>query len=176
MISASKTLLALALTLRCLPACGQSPERKTEQTHFSMEDDGVAVPQPIPDEVLKILAQDPDVETIMESEKAERPALSWMSASRLRLANDGSEALVVVGKGPLRGANVTGFWVFTHIGKTYTLALNVAAHDLVVLPRRINGYRLIEADSETAIRLTTVTFRFQSGSYRKYKTRAQEIR
>jgi hypothetical protein len=143
----------------------QSPS--PEQTHFSAEDDGVAHPVTLPDDVLKALEKDERVRTSMESSDppVQTPPSSWFSASKVHLASQEEDDLVVLAEGELRGANVIMFWVFRKTGQGFELVLEAPAHDLEIRKRRSNGYRDIEIVAMTASEVHTVLYRFDGKRY-----------
>jgi hypothetical protein len=163
----------------CLLLHGQTPS--PEQTHFSAEDEGVKHPVPIPADVMAILRVDESVENAtayLESDGFTSSELTskLFSASKIALGSSRQEDLIVVAEGPLRGANVTTFWIFFHGGEGYTLAFKFFAHDLIVKESRSNGYRDLEMLEATAATVTDISFRFDGREYKLFSSRRQEIK
>lgn len=114
------------------------------------------------------------------SKKSERetgnPPGSWFSASEVHLDGSGETDLVVMGRGPLRGANVTTFWVFRGTLQGHVLVLTIPAHDLEITNTRWNGYRKIRTDAMTAVRSYTNLYRFDGGQYQAYKKKSTALK
>jgi hypothetical protein len=149
-----------------------------EQLRFSAEATSVKRPVPIPQDVLAILRKDEEVRDGLKDEgiPAEQIPLSWFSASAIHLSNPNRVDLVVMGQGPLRGANVITFWVFRATTRGYELVLTAPAHDLIVSNTRWKGYRDIELVSMTARQISTVLLRFDGKTYREHKSMSEPIR
>jgi hypothetical protein len=148
------------------------------QLHFSAEDEGVNHPVAIPPDVLAILKKDEMVGSAMDHEQisAEKVPLNWFSASDIHLGNSRKADLVVMAVGPLRGGNVTTFWVFRSTAHGYALVLTAPAHDLIVKSTRWNGFRDIELTSMSAVQINSVLCRFDGKKYTGYKTKSEQIR
>lgn len=148
-----------------------------EQRKFSAEDLRVKRVK-IPPEVLALLKKDETVQIMMENDELPVDKLppSWFSASAIHLSNAKRTDLVVVGVGPILGANVTTFWVFCATDHGYELVMEAPAHDLVVKNTRWKGYRDIELLSATAVQVSTVWLRFNGKQYVRYKAKSEMIR
>jgi len=159
-------------------ACGQSPGRQREQTHFSAEDENVNHPFPIPTEVLALLAKDDLVRNVLEDEKIAAANLptSWFSAAQVRLGGKGELDLIVASKGPLLEANIDPFYVFIHDSHGYKLALSISVQDLIVKRTRSHGYRDLESDGITASTITTGLFRFNGNEYKESSEKTTDIK
>jgi hypothetical protein len=150
----------------------------SEQQQFSAEDKGVQRPVSIPDDVLAILAKDKFVQRTVEYERpidGKLPA-SWFSASAIHLGGPDEIDLVILGEGPLGGANVITFWVFCATPHGYELVLTAPAHDLIVKNTRWKGYRQIEMSAETAVVFTSVLFRWDGRKYIEFREKSKQIR
>jgi len=169
-------LLAFLVTRNQATACGKAAQ-PSEQRHFSAEETGVKKPVPIPEAVLAILRKDEQVRAVLEDENipSEKIPLSWFSASAVHLSRPEQMDLVVMGVGPLRGANVITFWVFSAVARGYELVLMAPAHDLIVKDARWKGHRDIELVSLTAAEISTVLVRFDGESYKEYKARSEPL-
>jgi hypothetical protein len=150
--------------------------RPEEQTHFGMEEH-VRHPIALPEAALALVAGDPDVKSVIEDHgPAGAPLLiTWLSASYVHLDGPNERDIIVVGKGPLSGANITTFWVLRPSGTGFDMLLNVPAHDLIVKRRRSKGYRDIEAWSATAVTVSSVSFRFDGSQYKPAKRALKPI-
>jgi len=115
-----------------------------------------------------MLARDPDVKQILESERlpVEKLPTSWFLASEVHLRGSNERDLVVVGTGPVSGANVTTFWIFRPRGRRFELLLNAPAHWLEIKEARSNGYKDIELVSATAVTVSTVLCEFEGVTYK----------
>jgi len=174
-----ETAVAL-LIFSLIGSAGIAEEAKShyrEQLHFSAEGTSVRRPVPIPEDVLAILRKDDDVHDGLEHEgiAAEQIPSSWFSASAIHLNNANQVDLVVMGQGPLRGANVITFWVFRSTSHGHELVLNAPAHDLIVANTRWKGYREIELVSMTARQISTVLLRFDGKGYKEFKASSEHI-
>jgi hypothetical protein len=160
------------------PTGGQSRATHREQTDFSAEDEGVKHPVVIPEPVLAILCNDERVRNELKYEKITPDHLptSWFSAAEVHLSKPSERDLIVVAQGPLMGANVDVFWVFTRGGATYALALTIPAHDLIVEKSRSNGYRDLESMGATAATVTTVSFHYDGDHYREYSEKTEDMK
>jgi hypothetical protein len=178
-------LLIFPLSCRGIALEGNSPcsseersseQRSSEQTHFSAEDDRVEKPVAIP--VLTVLSQDNMVRAELENENipAEKLPQSWFAASAIHLTHSGEIDLIVVSVGPVRGANVTMFWVFRSTPHGHELVLTAGAHDLQVKSTFWKGYRDIELLSVTMQKLNTVLYKFNGKRYVRYKDKVEDIR
>jgi hypothetical protein len=143
------------------------PQAPHEQTDFSAEADGADHPVPVPDDVLKQLEKDDFVLPAMKDADppVQLPPSSWFSASNVHLAKPEELDLVILGEGPLTGANVIMFWVFRNTGHGYDLVLRAGGHDLHIKRHRTNGYRDIEADSVTSMKFNSKIYRFDGTRY-----------
>jgi len=170
-------LLAFLVTCNPGTTLGKAAQ-PSEQRHFSAEEDGVKKPIPIPEAVLATLKQDEHICSVLEYENisAEKIPASWFSASAIHLSRPEQTDLVVMEVGPLRGANVITFWIFSATTHGYRLVLMAPAHDLIVKNTRWKGYREIELVSMTALEISTVLVRFDGERYNKYKARSEHIR
>ena len=176
-IRLSAIFLLIAFSV-CGPGSAQVKQPiRSEQRHFSAEDTGVKKPVVIPDDVLAILAKDERVRLTVEYEKpldGKLPA-SWFSASAIHLSSPDKTDLVVVGVGPLLGANVTTFWIFSATPNGHELAMTAAAHDLIVKKTLWKGYREIEMSGETAVEITRVQYRWEGKQYVAYEETLEPI-
>jgi len=169
----------LTLLVVCSAATAQrSGSHPSEQSHFSAEVEGVDKPVTLPQDVVAILRTDEMVRSGIEDENLppEKMPLSWFSAWAIHLSNSGRVDLVVVGKPPLAGANVTTFWVFRSMPHGYELVLSAPAHDLAVMNTRSKGYRDIELISMTAVQISSILCRFDGERYTACKTKSEATR
>ena len=173
--------LAIVLLI-VLSVCGQGSAQdkqpvRSEQRHFSAEDPGVKKPVAIPDDVLAILSKDEFIRDVLEDEKtlAGKLPQTWFSASAIHLGGPDKIDLVVVGVGPLMGANVTTFWVFRATPSGHELALTAAAHDLNVMKTSWKGYREIELVSATAEQVSSVMLRWDGKQYSAYQETLEPV-
>jgi hypothetical protein len=167
-IKKAVTLLIFASMFWTVCAVSQDKMGIPEQLQFSAEDDSVKNPVAIPSDAWSILKSDPGVLEVLANRglSVDQLPASWFTASEIHLDGRNESDLVVVGKGPLQGANVTTFWVFLRQPQGLKLVLNAPAHDLIIKPTRQNGYKTIEIASATAVRLSKTTFQFDGNQYR----------
>jgi hypothetical protein len=157
------------------PSCpGVSAQRQ-----FSAEDERVKCPVTLPAKVGAALAKDPYVVDLLS--RLGLPAgtvpRSWYLASEVRLNGPGERHFVVIGNGPLLGANVTKFWIFGLNRGRVTVPLSAAvAHDLIINETSSNGYKNIELLAGTAVTVSTVLLKFKNGRYTVARSKLEEIR
>jgi hypothetical protein len=170
-------LLVFLAILSARVAEAKSPQR-SEQTAFNAEDDSVKRPVAIPQDVLAALSRDKLVKDVLENENipAEKIPASWFSASTIHLRDAREADLIVMAVGPLRGANVTMFWIFRAAATGHELLFTGEGHDLTVKNARLNGYREIETSAVIMQKLSTVSYRFEGKQYARYKDTLEEIR
>jgi hypothetical protein len=151
---------------------------QVEQVDFSAEAESVERPVSIPDDVLTVLAKDDFVRSAMEGADSRLQTLpsSWFSAARVHLDKSNAQDLVILGEGPLTGANVIRFWIFRDTGHGYELVLRAAGHDLHVKQHRSNGYRDIETASVTMMQFNSELFRFDGKRYVSQGVRTEPIK
>lgn len=175
-----KILLAWLLTSVLIVGAGAAEREKSrsqEQLHFSAEDNGVKNPVPVPEPVLAILAREEAVRNVLDNDNIPPKSVpaSWFSASLTHLSGPNEQDLIVMGTGPLRGANVIPFWVFCVAANGYELVLASPAHDLIVKKTRWRGHRDIELISITAREISTVLCRFDGKKYKQYRSKLEHI-
>jgi hypothetical protein len=148
-----------------------------EQLHFSAEDQNVKRPIILTEAALALIAKDPDVTNVLKDYGSAGAKLltTWLSASALHLDGRGERDIVVVAKGPLSGANITTFWVLRPSSSSFELLLTVPAHDLIVKMSRSKGYRDLETLAATAVRVSSVSFRFDGSKYKPSKQKLRTI-
>ncbi|MEI9974287.1 MAG: hypothetical protein WDO73_20900 [Ignavibacteriota bacterium] len=100
---------------------------------------------------------------------------SWFGASVVHLAGSRESDVVLIGKGPLEGANVTQYWVLRPTSHGWEVLLQATALGLSVKNRRLNGYRDIETAATTSAQVTTVSFRFDGHRYQPYTQSTKSI-
>jgi len=149
-----------------------------EQFVFSAEDKGVERPVAIPDEVKPILARDEYVQSLLEQKRlmVQKLPAAWFSAALVHLGGHNEESLVVMGVGPVMGADGTTFWVFCPTERGWTQALKVSTHTLVVKDLKTRGVRELEAQSATAAEVFRVSYRYDGLEYKSYKEVSEPIR
>jgi hypothetical protein len=140
---------------------------ETEQTHFSAEDLSVQKPAAIPKEIQEFLLRDDSVREVLASEDSLPTGFpsSWFLASIVHLGARNERDFVLVGQGPLLGANITRFWVFRQKISGYDEVVRESAHDLILSSNRWNGMREIELISATAVEVHAVVLRFNGALY-----------
>ena len=155
-----------------------STQARAEQMHFSAEDETVKRPVVLPDQALEVIEKDPDVAEVLKNENPPLRKIprSWLMASEIHLDGPDEKDIVVVAAGHLMGANVTTFWILRPTDHGFAVLLTAPAHDLYIKGTRSNGYRDIEMAAATAVRVSTVTFRFDGNRYTKYRQHSEDIR
>ena len=149
-----------------------------EQYLFSAEDTSVRRPVAVPEHALQLLAKEPGVLATLKAERIPeaRPPQAWFLASEVHLGGPREPDLVVIGVGPLRGANVGEFWVFERTEAGYRIVLSTSAMQLEILGSKSNGYRNIRGTRLIgATKISSVVFRFRGGKYQADKPKIEPI-
>jgi hypothetical protein len=160
----------LAFTL-CIASVAQNLDANPVHfsgMHFSAEDEGVKNAVPIPEDVWALLKQDDDVPEVLKHQNptAKSSPRTWFSAAFVHLHQAIGNDFVVQGEGPMMGANMTGFWVFSETSRGPKLVLKISAHDLLIRDTKSGGYRIIEASAVTAAtHVSTLTYKFDGDHY-----------
>ena len=163
----------LMATILATGAAAQTAKKDSvhEQSSFNAEDETVERPAALPEGVLIILRNDPGILNTLKVDKllpGQLP-LAWFLASEIHLGGHDQTDLIVMGVGPLRGANVNTFWIFRKAPQGYELILNEVAHDLRVLRTRGKGYRDIRLAAVVSQAAVTLLYRFNGHKYQLYK-------
>lgn len=177
----SLVLVACALGVACGSASAQKKHHlhpAQDQLAFSADDPGVKEPVALPDTLKPVLAADDYVQRLLEDRKltADKLPAAWFSAALVRLTDRRQNDLVVVGEGPIRGADGTTFWIFCPTLHGYAQALKVSTHTLVVKDLKTKGARELEAQSPSAGDVFSVSYRFDGQQYKSYKEVSEPIR
>jgi hypothetical protein len=157
---------------RHVPLEQREPE---EQSVFSMEDDSVLKPVPVPEGILQNLKEtDRDVKLCLEKYDLEGPPpSSWFEASQIHLGDPNEIDFVVMpavvpGLGCLIGANVAPFWIYRKTSQGFESVFDIHVHHLKILRSKWNGFREIRVYSMTVSTVTTEVFRFEGDIYHSY--------
>jgi hypothetical protein len=163
------TLVLLAVILAFAPMIDSEQQKTfaTEQVEFSAEDDGVEHPIDLPKGVIELLKKDHYILGTLEDENLTPDKLptSWFWASEIHLAGWDEKDLVIIGRCPVCGANVSVFWIFRPKSDGYEMVLFTGAHNLRILKRHSSGYKEIETNSVTMQHLWTDRWRFDGIQY-----------
>jgi len=172
-MSSPSIRLAVGLLLALCVSCG-SPAR--EQARFSAGDEKVENPISMPAGVADLLGKDPFVRTTMEQQgvAADRFPFAWFQVSEVHLAGPDERDVVVVGYGPLLGANITTFWLYRPVKDGYELLLKPSAYLLHIKESRSHDYRDIEVSSATSTMTTISTLKYDGRRYRVEKALQHE--
>ena len=100
----------------------------------------------------------------------ESPALAlfppnWVQCYPVHLGAKNETDYVVMGIGPLLGANVTSFWVYRLINEFPVLVMQAPEFAIELLKTRHNGLLDIQLSSATAVTLNEVILRFDGRRY-----------
>jgi hypothetical protein len=164
------------LSIGCSMATAQKKHSHAvkEQLVFTAVDAAVTEPALIDDSLRAVLASDEYVQRLLEEQKISPRQLpaSWFSATRVRLDNNHDDVLVI-GRGPVAGENVSPFWLFCPTSQGYALALNVSAQELVILDEKWKGRREIETRAPSSTEVFTVSYRFDGRAYHPFRERSE---
>ncbi len=159
------------VVLLALAFLASSIARSAEQRAFSMEEQKMLRPVPLPPEVMSLIELDSGIREVLSYAPSDS-----LLASEIHLHTPSEKDLVIMGAGPLAGANVTTFWIFRPTNQGYELLLNAAAHDLDVKSARSNGYRDIELLSATADSISRVLCKFNGETYHSGQKNPKPVR
>jgi hypothetical protein len=157
----------------------QVPIREdADQYVFSANDETMQHPISLPSRAFAMVARDQSLASLLEGTSVAREKVpeSWFVASVVHLASKNEGDLIVMGVGPVRGANVTTFWLLRPKGEVFELLLTATAHTLKVTQARSNGYRDVELVSATAVRVSTSLFTFRAGTYQRVSVEVRDLK
>jgi hypothetical protein len=154
-----------------------------EQTTFDANDaQQITRPVPLPNSVLRILAEDKEVMACMKENPIQRreSLASWFIASEIHLNGPDEADLVALPmaqRSPLdcfhSVEGIGWFWVFRPVGARYQLVLKTAGLGLIIRDARHGGYRDIQTGAAFGTHSSQITYRFENGKYREYRRKAQ---
>jgi hypothetical protein len=164
-----KYLIAFSVVSSCALSVGISTKPASEEESIFSAEDTAVKPVSLPSEIVAILAQDARVQEELRIEGVSAEALPsrWFVLSEVHLKSPGEREFIVMGTGPLLGANVTTFWVFRPVSRNLVLILRATAHTLALNDTRSRGYRDIELISATAVQYTNVVYQFNGETYER---------
>ena len=160
---------AAAISLLTLvPWCQKPPSVDAEQLSFSAEDETVRRPVALPEGVRQILKGDEYASSFLKDQDPPAKELpsSWFMASQIHLAGPDEADLIVIGKCPVCGANVSAFWVFRPKAGGFEMILFTGALGFKVRNERTSGYRRIETGAVTMQKAWTTQWRFDGSQYK----------
>jgi hypothetical protein len=171
--------LLCALSIGCSLATAQKKHARAveEQLVFTAVNSAVTEPAVLDDSVRAVLASDEYVRRLLDDQKLSPRQLpaSWFSATRVRLDNSHDDVLVI-GRGPVAGENVSPFWIFCSTARGYALALNVSAQELVIRNEKWKGRREIETRAPSSTEVFTVNYRFDGRAYHPFRERSEPLK
>jgi hypothetical protein len=154
--------LVLTLAGFVFVAHGQTPP--PEQKVFS---DSIQHPVSLSPEVLKVLlASHPAKETfeiLNDSEKHDPSHL--FQAAEVHLNSSNEVDLVVIGLGPMRGAETRWFWVVRSARKNPEVILFSGGDSLEVTDKKTHGYKDIGVVWMSSLETETAVYQFDGTSY-----------
>ena len=129
---------------------------------FSAEDDHVSAPAALPPPVFDLLVQ---VESRHWNGDTIRP--EWFSAEKVSVSGRSAELLLVQAEGPLRGANVSEFWLVQQDTQHHTASLlwTSPEHDVTLKLTPASPYPSIQTERLSAGRLWTARYAYEHGTY-----------
>jgi hypothetical protein len=161
-----RRLVTVCLVL-LMAAPNAQPKTHATKVSFWAEDEGPGNVKTIPAPVLKILSVDEDVRLIASNESISTDALprSWFVVYEANLGDGASRSLVIIGIGPLSGANSGPFWVFHRHENDWELVFTDSGLDLRIGQRKTHRLRELELSEITAVAWTTRYFVFDGKKY-----------
>lgn len=180
-----KRLMFVTCVVLCLEGLPIWGSVTNDQTVFEADTaQQIMNPVPLPKGALQVLSKDKDVVACTKDNPIPHPGSlgSWFAASVVHLNGRGEDDLVVLpiaqGNPYLCFHSVEGigiFWVFRRAEGQYKLVLKTSGLRLVVLKTTHNGYRDIESEGQVGKFGTRSIFRFESGRYREFRRKTQEL-
>lgn len=179
-IKRTNRLIAIGTSMWMVLSIGaQSPRSALplEQRIFGAEDENLKRAIAVPEEALLFLRKDPAVQQILVSQRmsAEQLPKTWFRASEVHLSGPEEKDLVVIAIGPLRGANVTTFWIFRPTSQGLKLILSDSALGLRIKDTRSNRYQDVELASAVADRIFTSSYHFDGNEYKLFASNSVAI-
>jgi hypothetical protein len=178
----------VALTLACWLSCtgcfasqGDKPPKVrvghlVRRTSFSAEDGDAGDAKP-PSSILDALATQ---EVVRRSLDNESPFLThvpsgWVRCYQVHLGIPNEDDYMIVGAGPLIGANVTNFWLYRMLNGKAVLVMNAPEHDVEILGTRHSGLRDLRLTAATAVDISWVVLHFDGQVYKRFRGKTQAI-
>lgn len=113
------------------------------------------------------LAHNPFIRGVMRDEGARELPPSWFTAAYVRLGPPGEKDLLIIGNGPLLGANVDPIWVLRPTAAGWKIIVDGAPTlSVKVSQHRTNGYHDLLISKATAVQAYTGVLRFDGQVYR----------
>jgi hypothetical protein len=161
-------------------ACAQTGKPPAaEQLYFSEDDPAGALrnQEPLPAEVLKILLQQKEVRDGLRSAspaEQDNPA-KLFRASRVHLSGLKETDWVVMGVGPMSGADNSWFWLVRSQEGGATVVCFAGGNSLLLRNSRTNGFRDVESDWSSAAETEITDYHFDGTQYREWKTTRKNL-
>lgn len=148
-----------------------------EQKIFNAEDSGVKQPIDLPQGVLEILSKDDLVlASLRDSERNQRDAPpTWFSATLSKTNVIGKKLYIVMGIGPLRGANVTTFWLVSFDVSTHQARVILSVPTLRLEVGRLGDSPYPPIRSEKVVGASVIDARYAwiKGRYKPVAKRSE---
>jgi len=126
-------------------------------TSFAFEED-FECQRVLPTLVWKQILESVDESVRPQLHSASNPS-DWVEGAIVKFQGGGNGFIVKATKFPLRGVNITRFWLFTSTAGAYHLALDVTASQIIVKPD--NSLDVVRA---SATKIDTTSYRLDSQS------------
>ncbi len=125
-----------------------------------------------PDVVQTILETNTGKQGLSDLSETQRTDVGKLfSAREVRLGQQSERDLIVMGKGPMSGADNTWFWLVRILPDHPRAVLWVGANGIGLLKSNTNGFRDVRSGWCSAAFCETKAFRFERGRYKCVRTR-----
>jgi hypothetical protein len=172
LVAASVSLVQCSSRSKALVRAGASV------SFYGDESTGFERPIPLPDEVIRLLAEDPEVKRSLELKKLSEGNFprNWFLASAAQLGGTLDDEIVVRGESTyVRGVNVVWFWVFRRVDGHYELILFASGLALTVMKATTNGYHDILAGAMSSNLSHTRLYKFGGTKYELHSEEVGEL-
>jgi len=152
-------------------ARGQDAHPGTEQKLFSPSDSPIQHPVTLSPEVLRVLLASQTAKqtfaVLNDSEKA-NPS-QFFQAGEVHLSSPDQVDLVVIGLGPMKGADAGWFWVVRSAHKDPQVVLFSGGDSLEVLDNKTHGYKDVRSAWSSSFETEATTYQFDGSAYQVRK-------
>jgi hypothetical protein len=168
----SKAAQASPTTSPAVPNNQGLPEG--QQRKFHMEEE-VQNPVEIPESIIELLLRVESIDSQSCSGSSEK-LRECLVASRAHLGSEKFGAVfIIMGRGKLRGANVTPFWVIKDGQEGPEILLRTTALEIGIKGTGTGRVADVYSISATANHIDTTLYRYREGTYQAIQTKSEPI-
>lgn len=173
----NSTLLKLALSATVLTLLSSlcRAEIGGQHTRFCEEGPAEVVinPVPLPSEVLNAVMRSKEGKLALGEARERHSKLepaTLLKGAPLQLSNSGDPFFILMGSGPLTGADNTWFWIVRQSGHRTSVLLSLHANCVSIGPKKRQGYADVGTSWSSAAVSRTEIFRFNGKHYRLWRS------